>query len=464
MTAKIFTITIALVLAGAPAFAPQAGAKTAAGAAKTAHAKPATKPAAKSATKADTSLNAHNAAPPGAETGMPEAQRLAIQADLMWLHNYGEMGAEEINARLVDEIKAFQRRNNGKDTGILSDQERTALAEAAKPKQAAAGWRSIDDTATGARLGVPERLVPKTSVVRTGSRWSSMGGQVVIETFRLREASLPALFDQNKRVARREIGSSNLGPNSFVITGQQGLKKFVERAQSSGGEIRGVTILYDQATEGIMAPVALAVADTFDGFPDAAALQLAGRKRGVDYGSAIVVSSAGDLLTSAQVTDECRAITIPGYGHAVRVAADESNDLALLRLYGARGLVPMPFAQDGASASGLTLLGIADPLGEGSDTEVTGSIAQRTDQGLSPAPKLGYSGAAAIDAQGRFAGMVALKAPVIAGPGAAPLATLVPTTAVRAFLQSQGVAVSTGHEPGHGATTQSVLRVICVRR
>ena len=119
---------------------------------------------------------------------MPEAQRLAIQADLMWLHSYGEMGAEEINAHLVDQIKAFQRRNNGKDTGILSDQERAALAEAAKPRQTAAGWRSIDDTATGARLGVPEKLVPKTSVMRTGSRWSSTGGQVVIETFRLREA------------------------------------------------------------------------------------------------------------------------------------------------------------------------------------------------------------------------------------------------------------------------------------
>ena len=303
MTTKIFTIVVAVVLAGATAFVPRADAKSAAAPVKTAHAKPGAKPA-KSAAKADASLNTRNAAPPGAETGLPEAQRLTIQADLMWLHSYGEMGAEEINARLVDDIKAFQRRNNGKDTGVLSDQERAALAEAAKPRQTAAGWRSIDDTATGARLGVPEKLVPKTSVVRTGSRWSSTGGQVIIETFRLREASLPALFEQNKRVARREIGSSNLGPNSFVITGQQGLKKFVERAQSSGSEIRGVTILYDQATEGIMAPVALAVADTFDGFPDAAALQLAGRKRGVEYGSAIVVSSSGDLLD--QRTDDGR--------------------------------------------------------------------------------------------------------------------------------------------------------------
>jgi hypothetical protein len=209
-----------------------------------------------------------------------------------------------------------------------------------------------------------------------------------------------------------------------------------------------------------MAPIALAVADTFDGFPDSAALPMAGIKRGVDYGSAIVVTGTGDLITSALVTDECHSITIPGYGHAVRVAADEASDLALLRLYGARGLTPMPFAEEAAAANTLTLLGIADPLGEGSDDQVTGSIAQRTDQGLNPVPKLGYSGAAAVDAQGRFAGMVTMKTPVIAGAATAPLAALVPAAAVRDFLRGQGVAVSAGH----GATAQSVLRVICVRK
>lgn len=458
MTAKTFAIAVAaLFLAGTLAFASQASAKSASP--KSTSAKPAKAAHGKATAKSDPAVNTHSAALPGAETDVPEAQRLAIQADVVWLFGYGEMGAEEINAHLLDQIKAFQRRNSGKDTGVLSDQERAALAEAAKPKQAAAGWRVIDDAATGARLGVPEKLVPKASAARTGSRWSSAGGQVVIETFRLREASLPALFDQDKRVARREIGSSYLEPNSFVITGQQGLKKFVERVQSSGSEVRGVTMLYDQATEGIMAPVAIAVADTFDGFPDPVALAAAGRKRSVDYGSAIIVSSSGDLVTTAPLTDECRAVTIPGHGHAVRVATDETNDLALLRLYGARGLAPMPFANEITEATTLTLLGVADPRSDGR-SEVAGVMAQRTDQGLNPAPKPGYSGAAAVDAQGRFAGMVDIKAAVVAGATAAPRATLVPAAAVRGFLQSQGVAVSAGH----GASAQSVLRVICVRK
>lgn len=452
MTARIVSIAVGFLVAGTLAFAAPADAKPGKAAPGAAH--PNAGP------KADTSANTHSAALPGAETGIPEPQRLAIQADLVWLNSYGEMAAEEINTHLVDQIKAFQRRNNGKDTGVLTDQERAALADAARPRQAAAGWRLIDDTATGARLGVPEKLVPKASAARTGSRWASKGGQVQIETFRLREASLPALFDQEKKASRREIGSSNLEPNAFVITGQQGLKKFVERVQSSGSEVRGVTILYDQATEGTIAPVAIAVADTFDGFPDPTTLPPAGRKRGVEYGSAVVVRSSGDLVTTAQVTDECRSITVPGYGHAERLAADAANDLALLRLYGARDLLPMTLADDGGAGGALTLLGIADPFGEGSDNQVTRAAAQLTDRGLNPVPKLGFSGAAAIDTQGRFAGLVEMKAPVIAGSAALPQAMLVPAAAVRAFLQAQGIAAV----PEHPVSEQSVVRVICVRK
>jgi hypothetical protein len=99
-------------------------------------------------------------------------------------------------------------------------------------------------------------------------------------------------------------------------------------------------------------------------------------------------------------------------------------------------------------------------LGEGSENKVTRVGAQLTDQGFNPVPKLGFSGAAAIDAQGRLAGVVELKAPVIAGSPAGPQATLVPATAVHAFLQAQGIAVV----PGHPASEQSVVRVICVRR
>ena len=109
----------------------------------------------------------------------------------------------------------------------------------------------------------------KTSTARTGSRWTSGQGQIQVETFRLHEAALPALFDEEKRTPRqRQITYSALKPDSFVIAGEQKLKKFVVRAQASGTELRGITILYDQATEGTMDRIALAMSNAFQGFPD----------------------------------------------------------------------------------------------------------------------------------------------------------------------------------------------------
>ena len=251
-------------------------------------------------------------------------------------------------------------------------------------------------TQTGVRLGVPERSCRGLGASRSGTRWSSAQGQIRIETFRLPEAALPALFDEEKKSAHRQIASSNLKPDGFFIVGSQGLKNFVVRAAAQGSEVRGVTVLYDQATEGTMGGVALAVANAFVGFPDPNALPPAGLRRRVEYGSAIVVASDGTLVTAARNVDRCEAITVPPFGHAERIAEDKTNGLALVRLYGARHLTPAPFADDTVEAGNVTLIGVADPLAQTGDaaTAVPARLAQLT---IDPAPKLGFSGAAAAD-------------------------------------------------------------------
>lgn len=455
MTARMASIALAVLAMGLqvsspPAFAQQSHPTSARTGAKTAKAAPPPNVARKNGPGVS-----------GVLAAGPGTQNLAIQADLIWLGGFDELSADEIVKRMPDAIKAFQRRNSGKDTGVLSDQERAALAQAVQAPKAAVGWRLIDDTTTGTRLGVPEKLAPRAAAGRLGNRWTSAAGQIQIETFRLHEASLPALFEQEKTTAKRYAGSSVLNADSFVITGEQKLKKFVERAQSNGNEVRGVTILYDQATEGTMAPIAVAIADSFEGFPDPNAAPPAGRKQGVDYGSAIVVSARGDLVALGELADNCQSITVSGFGHAEHVARDQTDDLALLRLYGVRDLLPAPLAGNTANTSGtLTLYGTADAPAEPGGATVTATAAQLNAQGLDPTPKLGFAGAAAVDDQNRFAGIVALKSPVVAGLGAvAPKAALVPADAVRSFVQAQGVALASGR----ATMSQSVVRVICVR-
>src|SRR5258708_36283549 len=328
-----------------------------------------------------------------------------------------------------------------------TDDPDSAVDTTGPPSQAAlaaAGWRIIDDLVTGARLGLPSALVPKTVPARMGSRWTSRQGQIDIETFRLHEGALPALFDAEKKTRRRVVAHSTLAPDSFVMSGMQGLKRFIVRVQSSGSELRGITILFDQATEGIMAPIAAAMANTYQGFPDPSAAPPPGLRRSVEYGTAVVVTGQGHLITSAQIADGCQAITIPGIGHAERVAEDKTNDVALLRVYGAPGLLPSPLAGASGAGDDFTLVGIADPLAQAGGGAVTRASARRSAQGLDPAPKLGFSGAAAVDPQGRFAGMVDLKSTAVAGTGAVSQATLIPAETLRAFLQAQNIALTTG--------------------
>ena len=454
MKAGIAIVAVSLLVAGAPALAQQS---TTAAKPGTAKSPPAPRVAAKNpAPKQAASREPQSA--PAVLLDIPDAQRLAI-ADLIWLGGFDGLSAEQCNGHAADAIRAFQRRSGSKDTGVLSDQDRASLAQAAAAREAAVGWRLIDDTATGALLGVPQKIVPRASSTRTGSRWTSAQGQIQIETFRMHDASLSALFDQEKKTAQRYVGYSALNQNSFVMTGEQKLKYFVERAQSNGGEIRGVTISYDQATAGTIAAVAVAISDSFDGFPDVTG-SVPARRRGVQYGTAVVVDSGGDLIAPEDVTEDCQAITVPGFGHADRIAEDKANELALLRLYGAHDLVAATL--DGASGTPgvVTLYGIADPLAQGGGAAVSSAAAQANAQGLDPMPKPGFSGAAALDAQGRFAGIVELKSPVVAGLGVAPQATLIPASAVRTFLQAQGITPANGH----AAMEDSIVRIICVRK
>jgi hypothetical protein len=358
--------------------------------------------------------------------------------------------------------RSVQKQSKDKDIAAAA-----ALDGAAMPVNFSAdsvGWRLIEDPATGARLGLPEKLVPRADMSRIGSRWTSAQGQIQIETFRLTEAALPALFEQEKKTSRREIVSSALESDSFVITGVQGLKNFLVRATARGSEVRGVTVLYDQATEGTMYRVAAAVVGAFDGFPDPQSAPRAGIRRAVEYGTAIVVGSNGYLIAPNRLADECQVITLPGLGHAERIAADKTNGLALLRLYGAHGLVPAVLSGEKSSGAELKLVGVAAPVAQAGAAEVTSASARLIAQNIEPAPNAGFSGAAAVDAVGALVGMVDLKPPVVAGNGSSgQVATLVPVGKVRAFLEEHGVTPA-ADAPGNAPIEQSVVRVICVRK
>jgi hypothetical protein len=188
----------------------------------------------------------------------------------------------------------------------------------------------------------------------------------------------------------------------------------------------------------------------------------------VEYGTGIVVSEDGAIIADRQITDGCLAVAIAGFGNADRVAEDKAHDLALLRIYGARGLKALNLA-NAASKTALDLTGIADPQNQGGGAAVTSSKASvpqlggGNDVALTPAPAAGFSGAPALDADGRFAGIALLKPVLVAGPAngvPSAQAVLVAADAVRGFLKANGVTAAGGSNDAKA----SVVRVICVRK
>ena len=103
----------------------------------------------------------------------------------MWTGDYNGLVNGEFGDRAIAAVKAFQKRSGAKETGVLNQPERAALAAAAKPKQEAVGWRMVDDGASGARIGVPTKLVPQASQIIGGTRWASARGEYSVESFRI---------------------------------------------------------------------------------------------------------------------------------------------------------------------------------------------------------------------------------------------------------------------------------------
>jgi S1-C subfamily serine protease len=321
---------------------------------------------------------------------------------------------------------------------------------------------------------VPTKQAPIQSTGKAGTRWSSAQGQVQIETFRIREpgTTLAMVHEQMKKEpATRRLSLNVLRQDFFVLAGMQNLKKFFIRADIKDGEVRGVTALYDQATDTVMDAVAVAMAGTFTAFPAfpeiarAAAIGPPPRRK-VEYGTGIVVSAAGHILTDRALTDDCNVILVRGYGAADRIAQDEPADLALLRIYGARPLVPATFTTELAKGADLTLVGIADPQSQAGGSAVSSMAAKLKAGTADPAPPLGFSGASALDSQGRLIGMVALRNPVIATAGItnSPQAVVVPASTIRAFLHEQKLVPAATRNNNVESAKRSLLRVICVRK
>jgi len=394
---------------------------------------------------------------------IPPDERLKIQSALYWSGDYANVGAgsNALEAAIIN----FQKRNKSKLTGMLTSEQRAELVAAADNHEQEFGWSVVVDPATGIRIGLPTKLVPNAREAANGTRWSSPHGEVQVETFRVKNTTLAALFEQERKGPEtRQIEHSALNDDNFIISGMQGLKLFTVRAKLRDGEIRGFTLLYDQMMEGIVAPVMVAMASAFSPFPENAAPFAALAKK-VEYGTGLIVSADGYILTARRVAQGCQVIVADGIGNAERVAEDTSG-LALLRVYGARKLPALPLIREAATGGDITLIGIPDPKeqdGAKKLTEIKAKLANSTAITLSqPVPVAGFAGAAALDAKGQFLGIMETRNFTLASAEPTlPPVRLINAATIRDFLAAQKVPLA---QAANADARKAAIRVICVRK
>jgi len=401
---------------------------------------------------------------PAAVGGVPPSERWKIQSALLWAGDYPNSSKD--GDPLIAAIKNYQKRHKAKITGELTAEQRATLIAADEAHVDRFGWSVVVDPATGIRIGLPTKLVPHAHDAARGTRWSSAHGEVQVETFRIKNPSrkLSTLYEQEKHEpTTRKIARSTLDDDNFIISGMQGLKYFSVRAAMRDGEIRGFTILYDQAMEGIVEPVLVAMASAFSPFPERSA-PFAALAKSVEYGTGLIVSTEGHIVTARKITEECQVIVVPGLGNADRIAEDKSDGLALLRVYGQHKLSALSLANKVPKSAALTLLGIPDPKeqrGRQRLSEIKARLAGTAIELRQPVPVAGFPGAAALDPNGHVLGMMGTRNAVVAStaPSAPPM-WLVNAPTIRAFLKAHQVPAA----KSPGEARDAVVRVICVRK
>ena len=339
---------------------------------------------------------------------LPFETRKAVQDALVWLGLYNGTSDGEFGKRTRDSIVAWQTSQKQAADGFLSPKQIEALTMAAQKARAAAGFETVMDPKTGARIGAPKKLMSGAAGAKLEFASSADG-------------DLAALYARlSADNGSRKVAYKAMKPDAFfVVSGQDGAAKFYsryERDETATPPIRGFTFSYPAARAAELDRIAIAVANSFEGFPrkpepaaSAAAppsSQAPASDSNVPTPRATALIVARGRALSAFKPDDCPNPSIDG------------KPASLARTDGATGLVMLAgdFGRDrealrlGPPSSDLIVL-------SHSGAEVAANSAARAGDAASPALVAGLeknaSGAPVFNRQGELSGIVA---PIAASP------------------------------------------------
>jgi hypothetical protein len=426
---------------------------------------------------------------------LPEAERKAIQNDLIWAGQFSGAVSGSFGPLTFRAINTFKGARGLAD-GVLLPTERAALAARAQAARDAAGFRVLADEKTGVRIGIPAKLLSKRGETPAGgSRWQSADEKVTLDT----SASPPGedlavLFEKAVVVnpnSPRKITYKLLRPDFFVVTGETPGGRFYRRLSAGPQGLRGFSIGYDKALAPAVDKLVIAIAASFDPFPTGAvpaqpaavagataspssglsSLLAPAARTNERYGVALALNER-TALSVASASEGCRSLRVGGRTARLRLK-DDASGLALLDLEGTGGAKP-PGLRSGAPGGeeALILVAFGNDAGKRVAMALPGqSVAAGGKPALSAPLQPGQAGAPAFDRQGRLVGIVTDNPSdkiLIAGVAPQRSYAFAGSAAIQAVLASAGTSLpqaSAGAELSTGAVvervSESVLPVIC---
>lgn len=351
-------------------------------------------------------------------TALPEAERKAIQSDLIWTGHLNSAATGSFGPLTFRAVNGFKA-GRGQPDGQLTPAERQELARLARTARDAAGFAVTTDQPTGVRIGIPQKLLPRREATPVGgSRWQSADGKITLDVSAGPATEpLQAIFERAIAVnpnIQRKVTYKLLQPSFFVVAGETPTGKFFRRQALGPSGLRGFSVGYDKGVSATFDKVVTAIADSFEPFPSGAApaptptpgapavatapVQPVTERFGVG-----LVVGKELVLTARAAIDPCKGLKVGSRPAKLRLQ-DQASGLALLDVPGlASGVVPGLRDAALAAKEAVVVLAYDATAAARSAVALPGEV--MSDAVLAPLQP-GGAGSPVFDRQGRLAGLV----------------------------------------------------------
>ncbi len=395
---------------------------------------------------------------------LPEAVRRKIQDNLVWSGDYKGGVDGEFGRMTHAAIRAFEKRiSKSAGDGMLSSQDIDALDKLAARARAGAGFREIRDPVSGITIGLPAKILPRTSAGRSGTTYLSANKQAQLSLFQLsgEQADLKKLYADLRNVPGQKVTYGVLRSEFLVVTAERANEFVYTRAASGEGSgkplLRAFTLTYPKSQRRIFEKLVIATSNSFKPFATAALMDSKKPEQPAPplvMVSATALAVAPDTYVTVLGPGACREPRI-GKAPATLLAHDRTTGLALMRapVGGGSPVVPVFKPVEGDQAVFALFAESTGPVGDPQISLTRGQL--RTADGnkrLHAAMPVSGTGALLSTQSGVIAGFAGFgdqtKLAGLAPPASRPV---IEGVVISSFLTAAGIKI--GSRPEQPAST-----------